>query len=303
MRSSSFFSHGKILISGEYLVMDGALSLALPTKLGQHMEVVETEGEGFLIWTAFRSDQEKWFSEEFKISHNGSIAASKFNEQTILFKALNVAHEMNPSVYKSNRNYNVVTRLEFPNDWGLGSSSTFITNLSHWFRIEPYELFKKIWNGSGYDIAVAEKGCSILYHLKSGAPIIQTVQWEPEFKDELLFVYLGKKQLSEKEIGHYKQKKVSGDQISRISSLTIEILKSKNLEKFQELIGEHESIISEVLERPTLQSGLFEDYKGTIKSLGAWGGDFILTGKSQGVPYFTSKGYHTFFSWDELIQN
>jgi len=32
---ASFYSNGKLLITGEYLVLDGAKALALPTKYGQ----------------------------------------------------------------------------------------------------------------------------------------------------------------------------------------------------------------------------------------------------------------------------
>ena len=36
---SRFYSHGKFLLTGEYLVLKGALALALPLKLGQSMTV------------------------------------------------------------------------------------------------------------------------------------------------------------------------------------------------------------------------------------------------------------------------
>lgn len=35
----SFKSNGKLLLTGEYLVLDGAVALALPTKMGQIMTV------------------------------------------------------------------------------------------------------------------------------------------------------------------------------------------------------------------------------------------------------------------------
>ena len=36
---SRYSSHGKFLLTGEYLVLKGALALALPLKLGQSMTV------------------------------------------------------------------------------------------------------------------------------------------------------------------------------------------------------------------------------------------------------------------------
>ncbi len=32
-----FSAHGKLLLSGEYFVLDGALGLALPANYGQHL--------------------------------------------------------------------------------------------------------------------------------------------------------------------------------------------------------------------------------------------------------------------------
>ena len=34
------YSNGKLLISGEYVILDGALSLAVPTLFGQYLEIV-----------------------------------------------------------------------------------------------------------------------------------------------------------------------------------------------------------------------------------------------------------------------
>ena len=39
-----YYGHGKLLIAGEYYLLDGARGLALPTKLGQRMEVNEYHG-------------------------------------------------------------------------------------------------------------------------------------------------------------------------------------------------------------------------------------------------------------------
>ena len=45
----SFYSHGKLLISAEYAVLDGALALALPTKFGQFLSV-ESTTKNTLFW-------------------------------------------------------------------------------------------------------------------------------------------------------------------------------------------------------------------------------------------------------------
>ena len=39
METQTFYSNGKLLITGEYVVLDGAKALALPTKFGQSLLV------------------------------------------------------------------------------------------------------------------------------------------------------------------------------------------------------------------------------------------------------------------------
>ncbi len=58
----TFFSHGKLLITGEYVVLDSALSLAVPTKLGQKMEVLfeENLADNTLTWYSIDSEGETW---------------------------------------------------------------------------------------------------------------------------------------------------------------------------------------------------------------------------------------------------
>jgi hypothetical protein len=49
---------------------------------------------------------------------------------------------------------------------------------------------------------------------------------------------------------------------------------------------------------------LFNDYKGAIKSLGAWGGDFILvTGNEDSISYFKKKGYNTIIPYSKMVLN
>ena len=54
-----YHSHGKLLITGEYAVLDGALSLALPTAKGQSLQATISDND--LVWKAFDADQQLWF--------------------------------------------------------------------------------------------------------------------------------------------------------------------------------------------------------------------------------------------------
>ena len=60
--------------------------------------------------------------------------------------------------------------------------------------------------------------------------------------------------------------------------------------------------MSSILELPTVKESLFPDFDGSIKSLGAWGGDFVLTvSKDNPTAYFENKGYKTIVSYQEMI--
>lgn len=54
------YSNGKLLLTGEYVVLDGATSLAVPTKFGQDL-IVEPIKESQLIWGSFTHTGECWF--------------------------------------------------------------------------------------------------------------------------------------------------------------------------------------------------------------------------------------------------
>ena len=46
----------------------------------------------------------------------------------------------------------------------------------------------------------------------------------------------------------------------------------------------------------------FPDFQGAIKSLGAWGGDFIMaTGNEQTPYYFKNKGFDVVLNYEEII--
>ena len=74
------------------------------------------------------------------------------------------------------------------------------------------------------------------------------------------------------------------------------------MELFDRLIESHELIISKLISKPTIKETLFKDFNGSIKSLGAWGGDMIMvTSYTDPNTYFKEKGYSTIFKFDELL--
>ena len=96
--------------------------------------------------------------------------------------------------------------------------------------------------------------------------------------------------------------KISNLTINKLSELTLEFINSKTLLDFQNCIKKHENIISKILKIDPVKNKYFKDYKGQIKSLGAWGGDFILAaGPTNSSEYFYNKGYKTIFNYKEMF--
>ncbi len=293
----NFYSHGKLLLSGEYAVLDGALSLALPTQFGQSLDISEIK-EKKLLWTAQNHQNQIWFDLELNLpleSINNGCVTSHF-----LIKVLEGAQEINPHFLSSHNGYQVKTKLDFNLEWGLGSSSTLINNIASWANIDPLQLFKRVSNGSGYDIACAGSHQPILYQIKNKIPTITPVDYNPIFTDQLYFIYLNKKQCSKQAIETYRAKSIPPSFVEDISNITKEIIQCNQLKEFQFLISAHEKYVAQILEIPTIKEKFFKDYTGSIKSLGAWGGDFILATGEQAPSYFKNKGYHTIIPYQNM---
>ena len=64
-----FKSNGKILLSSEYLVMDGAKSIALPAKLTQDLSVSKSD-ENTIEWQSFDRYDNLWYEERFILYNN-----------------------------------------------------------------------------------------------------------------------------------------------------------------------------------------------------------------------------------------
>ncbi|GGB70376.1 hypothetical protein GCM10007424_07910 [Flavobacterium suaedae] len=296
-----FYSNGKLLITGEYAVLDGAKSFALPTKTGQYLHV-ETSEEEILHWTSFDADESIWFEDTIaiaQIKNNNYIGDNAITKK--LVEILHTAHTANPELLK--QGYKVTTTLTFPRNWGLGTSSTLINNIAQWFKIDAFQLLWDSFGGSGYDIACAQNNTPILYHIEDKKPIVKSINFNPAFTGKLYFVYLNEKQNSRSAIETYRQKaKNEGSFIAEISSITKAIITANNLNSFRELLGQHEALMSSVLDTPTVKERLFPDFEGTLKSLGAWGGDFIMAvTESNPIQYFKDKGYTTIVPYSEMI--
>jgi mevalonate kinase len=306
--TKQYYSNGKLLITGEYLVLDGAQSLAVPTLFGQSLSIKETR-DRLLTWKSLDEKGRPWFKNSYELEGLGHVSNNMVSEETMaisntLKKILSEAQKLNPRFLTAAQGYEITTALNFPREWGLGSSSTLISNIAQWAQIDAYTLLWNAFSGSGYDIACAQSNSPITYQLKNNSPIVQSVAFNPSFKNNLYFVHLNQKQDSREGIAQYRKKEFNNfSAISQINSITQRVLICTRLPQFEKLIEKHEAIIGDILGMPPVKERLFPDYKGSIKSLGAWGGDFILaTGNKTTPDYFGKKGYDTVIPYSRIIK-
>ncbi len=297
--SFSAFSSGKLLISGEYVVLDGAKALAIPTRRGQHMEVNRLASSQHQIhWSAYNSDQSLWFQTSIDYQN----PKPKENSKEIQLLCEIFQHPLVQQKLKDvQSDFEIQTRLDFPKEWGLGTSSTLINNLAIWLEIDAYTLQEDIFGGSGYDIACAQQDEALTFQKQTEGNEIKTVSLNPAIQSGLHFIYLNQKQSSREAIQHYRQSAPKKNEIDEISSLTDALLNANHIQDFESHIHKHNQILSKILKQPSAQE-VFSDSPCTVKYLGAWGGDFIMAVTDDfPVSYFQKLGYSTIFSYNELF--
>ncbi|SIQ04048.1 hypothetical protein SAMN05880574_104106 [Chryseobacterium sp. RU37D] len=295
------FSPGKLMLTSEYFAIDGALVLAVPTRLGQEFSFEEKEDEKYLIfWEAYHQN-ELWLKVVIDYKNWQILETNIPTSAGFILKTLKNVQSLSIIKFKSNLTYNLKTNLQFPADYGLGSSSTLMNNLAEWAEIDAFYLNKISLGGSGYDIAVAKEKSAVLYQ---SVPEIkyEKADFSPSFKNELIFIHLNQKQDSREGINFYKSKNKSQKLVDEFSDLTRNIFLCDELENFSDLMLIHEQKISDFLEIPTVKTRFFADCPVFVKSLGAWGGDFVMSSKFEGFKdYFWGKGFHTIFDYSDLI--
>ncbi len=323
-----YYSHGKFLLTGEYLVLKGALALALPLKLGQSLEAEQLEtNNNQLHWESWQPEG-KWFSVTLNRENLVNFSADDPDKAMRLSQILLAVKQLSPRAFEGN-DIKFTTRLDFDPNWGLGSSSTLIANLAQWAKVNPYELLKLTFGGSGYDLACATAEGPIYYQLvnlesalrqaqgpqqvkgvepvETPTPMVEIVDFNPPFAEHLFFVYQGQKQSSSKEIKAFLEKANPIDlqkDIEAVSDISRSVPRCQNLDEFGLLMQCHERIIARCIGQEPVQKR-FPDFEGVLKSLGAWGGDFILAAtewdEKEVKDYFKTFGLEVVFGYNDLV--
>ncbi len=296
VQSADFKANGKLLITGEYLVLHSALALALPLKFGQRMRVTPV-AEPVIRWISEDSNG-VWLSGEFdpltfsilQRDQPGDDMLPKFQFISELLRLIKTINQHFPffSAKEPKAPFTgaiVYIYADYPLEWGMGSSSTLLSLLAQWADIDVFSLFCKVSKGSGYDVVSAtqsepffykllEKECSLPYQIR-----YEVSQATPglALRNYAYFGYLGNKQDSVAEVNKYlKSGIVNPDFILRISELSKAICTASSYDYLKETILEHEQIISEVIGKQKVGEQRFAGLPFAVKSLGAWGGDFAM---------------------------
>ena len=297
-----FKSNGKLLITSEYLVMKGAMALAIPAKLDQELNVISTNSD-FVNWKSFNKDNQIWYEEKFFLDKGALIYHGEKNKMSdLIVRLFDYIHKFNKPEKSIGNEF--IWKINFNINWGLGSSSTLINNLSKWAKVNPYKLLFSVFNGSGYDIACCDKSNPIIFQKKDNYLSVSDTTFKPNFLNNLFLIFLNKKQDTQKSVQNFLETDQSlSEGINQINEIVHEIENVKDITTFESLIERHEKIIANILQMPTIQNEKFPDYNnGVIKSLGSWGGDFVLaTGDEKSVDYFEEKGFNTIRKISDLL--
>jgi len=299
--SSTYRANGKLLLTGEYLVLHGAKAIALPLKVGQQLIVSKGDVSDSMLWQAYY-DGKIWFSCELNPNDFSVIATNNPEKAATLSKIFQTIKILDPT-FQPKFGTKLETSLDANPEWGFGSSSTLISLLSQWTGVDPFILNEMVFKGSGFDIACANADGPIFYVRNKPA---QPIVLDYPFSEQLFLVYSGKKKKTSSEVSTFlKERKVSELLIDEISALSDEFASCRDQNNFNQLIRQHEKIVGKLIGQIPVKEQLFNDFDGAVKSLGAWGGDFYLISTAQpfsGVKkYFENRGLTTIFRWNELI--
>ncbi|MDA3880850.1 MAG: GYDIA family GHMP kinase [Prolixibacteraceae bacterium] len=299
----SFHSNGKLMLTGEYLVLKGAQALALPARFGQDMKV-EANSENCIHWTSTIKN-EPWTEVVFSLQGIEVLSTNNKPIAQRLQQVLQAAQKLNSSFLSSTQGVSVHSNIGFDIEWGLGFSSSMVSNIASWAGCDAFELNRLTFGGSDYDIACARTNAPILYQIQNNKPQYRIITFDPPFKNRLYFVWLNRKQNTREGIDAFDKSGDYTDEVIKLNAITNKMLACIDEDVFMDLIHAHEKLISDVIKLEPVKQRLFSDFPGTVKSLGAWGGDFVLVAseinENDVFAYFEKKGFATIVRYSDMM--
>lgn len=294
------------MVSGEYLVLEGAEALAVPLTRGQELKIIKSSQKPRLNWKTY-IEENYWFEVNFSLPDLAIGNSNDFPIAQNLRDILLEARKLNPDFLNPDFHYEVKSLVDFNINWGLGSSSSLIANISKWAEIDPFDLHFRTSNGSGYDVAASLSEKPVLYSCKDDKPRYEQVDFLPEFHEHIYFAYLGRKQSSAQAINEFRKSRGTySKQVAEITKITRDLIKINTVTDFNNLLAKHDKIISGIIKQKTVGDIRFPDFYGYVKALGAWGGDFAMfispNPKEYVISYFRRKDVRNWFKYTDLVK-
>lgn len=254
---STFWSSGKLLLCGEYWVLHGASALAVPTRLGQRLTYRATDQP--LHWTAVDRHGQAWLD---------ASAVSDPHVVSLLLAARSLGGQVPDTGL-------VRTELEFERSWGWGSSSSLTDLVAQWTGVPALDLHFATSRGSGFDVACARATSALTYRKTGPAQgewhTAAAAHWPTE---HFALVYLGQKKDSQKEVQRGRREPLQAE-LDAISDLSRAMAEAQKVTEWMQLIEEAEARTAAWTGHSRIQER-FTGIRAKLKSLGAWGGDFVL---------------------------
>jgi hypothetical protein len=298
---NSIFSAGKIILMGEYAVLHGSDALCLPLATGQNLSAKPSD-ENLIQWKwKYRQHILADFSLFCDSLESNQPSTGDFRWARALIELI---RQHNPYFLTTG------TILEFENffppEWGLGSSSATISSLCRMAGVDPYIINAAHTGGSGADIAATTAPGWFLYRKTNNSPLVWPLPFDYPHAGNSFFIYTGKKQATQshvKEISHSIQ---AEDIDWKLTNAPLyRFLCCSTVPEAMKCISDHEQIIGNAIQMEAV-GNRFDDFPGRIKSLGAWGGDYLLAVTQQDEAfvrnYFHQRELNTVFNWHEFTQ-
>ncbi len=301
MGNQSFFSRGKLILMGEYAVLHGVDALCLPLKTGQELTITPSEN-GQINW--------EWYYRDYLVAgfsfHPATLSILNINkgEPAWVLRLLELVREKKPDFLSNGATLTFHNR--FPVNWGLGTSSATVSSVCRLAGIEPYTINEKLTGGSGADIATTTANNWILYRKTLTIPQRWEIPLSYRFAENTWFIYSGKKQETARHINKVtSQYQKNFGSWAPVNEFVYRFVAATTLPELMKIVNDHELFIAEATGLNTIRDK-FPDFPGTLKSLGAWGGDFFMALSHQKDDfvrdYFSSRGYTDIFSWKQLTE-
>jgi mevalonate kinase len=292
------FSRGKLILMGEYAVMDGATALCIPLQTGQQLLYDET-GDKMIHWSWTYNEKliARFSLDALSLRSTGYEDKGDAGWATRLIQQIRI----------QNRNFLsggaiLEFKNHFPVEWGLGSSSATISSLCRLAEADPYRVNQRLTGGSGADIAAAVADKWFFYQ-RFPEPRTDEIETDFQHKEHVFFIYSGKKQATARHIASISRK--LPDEILEKAEEYARIFASGTLEEVMLAVQEHEKMLADQLGLPS-RAGSFKDFDGKIKSLGAWGGDFFMAITPHDPDYvreyFKKRGFEIVLQWEEMTE-